>query len=173
MHARRGGSSLYEARALLARGAALTAAERLADAEADLQACLALADEMGVSNLVVEAVAGLALTAFRRGDLDSAVALVDGVVDQLEPADVLGCLQPGEVYRTCWQVLLAGDDPRATRVLRAAGAYLDDIAARIDEDDLREGFLRNVAANVELGRGPPRAGRLDVDPGRSAERGSR
>ena len=62
------------------------------------------------------------------------------MVDQLEPADVLGCLQPGEVYRTCWQVLLAGDDPRATRVLRAAGAYLDEIAARIDEDDLREGF---------------------------------
>ena len=54
------------------------------------------------------------------------------------------------MYRTCWQVLVAGDDPRATRVLRAAGAYLDEIAARIDEDDLREGFLRDVAANVEL-----------------------
>ena len=61
VHARRGGSTLYEARAHLARGTALVAAERLADAEADLQACLALADEMGVSNLVVEAVAGLAL----------------------------------------------------------------------------------------------------------------
>jgi class 3 adenylate cyclase/tetratricopeptide (TPR) repeat protein len=153
-HARRGGSSLYEARALLARGTALALepVERLADGEADLQACLALADEIGVSNLVVEAVAGLALAAFRRGDLDSAVALVDGVVDQLDPADVLGCLQPGEVYRTCWRVLGAGDDPRAIRVLRAAGAYLDEIAARIDEDDLREGFLRHVAANVELDR---------------------
>ncbi len=51
-------------------------------------------------------------------------------------------------------MLLARDDPRATDVLRAAGAYLDDVAARIDEDDLREGFLRDVAANVETGPAP-------------------
>ncbi len=70
--------------------ASLVPAGRLDDAEDALQACLALADEIGVSNLVVEAVAGLALAAFHRRDLDSAVALVDGVVDQLEPADIRG-----------------------------------------------------------------------------------
>ena len=160
VHARRGGASLYEARALLARGAALTAAERLADAEADLQACLALADEMGVSNLVVEAVAGLALTAFRRGDLESAVALVDGVVDQLEPADVLGCLQPGEVYRTCWQVLLAGDDPRAA----ARAPRRRRLSGRDRRADRRGrsagGLLTRSSRERGVGPGPPRAGRL-------------
>ena len=151
-HARRGGSSLYEARALLARGTALLRAERLADAEEALQVSLNLADEIGVPNLVVEARAGLALAALRRGDLDAAVELVEGIVDQLEPENVLGCLQPGDVYRTCRRVLLAGEDPRATTVLRAAGVFLDEIASRIDEDDLREGFLRNVPAHAELDR---------------------
>jgi tetratricopeptide (TPR) repeat protein len=143
-------SSFAAARALLARGLALLPARRLAEVEAAFRSGLARADEMGVSNLALEARAGLARAQFERGDIGAAVAGVQGLIDRLEPDELHGCLQPADVLRTCWQVLAARDDPRAPDVLRAAGTYFDEIAGRIDEDDLREGFLRRVPAHVEL-----------------------
>jgi tetratricopeptide (TPR) repeat protein len=143
-------SSFAAARALLARGLALLPARRLAEVEAAFRSGLARADEMGVSNLALEARAGLARAQFERGDIGAAVAGVQGLIDRLEPDELHGCLQPADVLRTCWQVLVMRGDARAPDVLRAAGTYLDEIAGRIDEDDLREGFLRRVPAHVEL-----------------------
>jgi tetratricopeptide (TPR) repeat protein len=148
--ARRAGSSFAEARALLGQGIALSAVGRIEEAEAAFESSVARAEEVGVPSLVLEARAGLALAAFCRGALDEAARRVDELVDHLDVPDIQGCLQPGEVYRTCWRVLVARRDPGATAVLRGAGTYLDTIAARIDEDDLRESFLHRVTANAEL-----------------------
>jgi tetratricopeptide (TPR) repeat protein len=164
-------SSFAAARALLARGLALLLARRLVEAEAAFRSGLARAEEMGVSNLALEARAGLARTAFERADLRAAAAGVEDLVERLEPDELHGCLQPADVLRTCWHVLAARDDPRAPVVLRAAGTYLDEIAGRIDEDDLRDGFLLRVPAHVELDGARREYGR-DHDEGSAPDVGS-
>jgi hypothetical protein len=62
------------------------------------------------------------------------------------------CLVPGEVFLADHRVLVAAADARATDVLRAAEAYLDQIAERCGDDDLRTGFLQGEPANAELTR---------------------
>ena len=57
---------------------------------------------------------------------------------------------------TCWEVLAEAGDPRAADALTAALAYLDDFAARIDEPDLRAGFLHNVEAHATLAAARPK-----------------
>jgi hypothetical protein len=64
--------------------------------------------------------------------------------------ELLGAVQPAEVYRSCWQVLVACGDPRAGEASEAAHAYVESSAARIDDEELRESFLHRVPANVEL-----------------------
>jgi len=59
-------------------------------------------------------------------------------------------MQPSEIYRSCWQVLVECADPRADAALAAARAYLDDMTTRIDDDELLDSFLHRVPANVEL-----------------------
>ncbi|MGH9116664.1 MAG: hypothetical protein ACRD0A_01925 [Acidimicrobiales bacterium] len=51
---------------------------------------------------------------------------------------------------TCWQILAEAGDLRAADALAAGPAYLDDFAGRIDEPDLRSGFLHDVAAHAAL-----------------------
>lgn len=148
--ARRAQSPLAEARALLTRGGVLLAAGRIDAAEAALQSCVALSREVGLANLVLEAHAALAVAALRRGDAAEALRLVEDLLQHLGAAGLEGCLRPADVYRNCWRVLAARHDTRTASVLLAAGSYLYDVADRIDEDDLKHGFLQNVPANAEL-----------------------
>jgi tetratricopeptide (TPR) repeat protein len=148
--ARRGGSRLAEARALCGQGSILLTAGRFDEATVPLHAGLALAEELALPSLARDATAALARCALDTECADEARALVERLIGHLGVADVEGCLQPGEVYRRCWRVLTGLGDPRAADVLEAAGTFLDAIASRIDEDDLREGFLHRVPAHAEL-----------------------
>src|SRR4029079_7145795 len=125
-----------EARAVLAHGAVLLRARNVDAADTSLRSCVDKAEQLRLANLALEARAGLAQAAVRRRDFGEAMLLIDRLFPDLDPVNPPGCLQPGEVYRTCWQVLNSCHDPRAATVLLAATTYLDDFAARIDEDDL-------------------------------------
>ena len=137
---------------MLAHGTVLLRARHVEAADSSLRSCVQKAEQFGLANLALEARAGLARAAVQRNDLGEAMLLIDRLFPDLDPVNLQGCLQPGEVYRTCWQVLNSCHDPRAATVLLAASTYLDETAARIDEDDLRDGFLNHVPAHVELGR---------------------
>jgi hypothetical protein len=100
--------------------------------------------------LVVEAEAALARVAVLQGNLDEACRIAGRVLPTLGRPDLVGAIQPAEIYRSCWQVLVDCGDPRADDAADAARAYLESSAARIDDDELRESFLQRVPANVEL-----------------------
>jgi hypothetical protein len=75
------------------------------------------------------------------------------VFDALGRPDLLGAIQPSEIYLSCWRVLEACGDTRAADALTAARAYLAAAAALIDDDGSRDAFLNNVPANVALAAG--------------------
>jgi class 3 adenylate cyclase/tetratricopeptide (TPR) repeat protein len=145
-------SPMAVARAEVGRGYALLAAGDVAAAAEALGAGLAAARELDLAYLVTEAEAGLAGVASRRADHDEARRLAGSVLARLGDRDLLGALQPGELIRLCWQVLVDADDPRATEAADAARAYLDLAASLIDDPELRESFLTRVPVNVELRR---------------------
>jgi hypothetical protein len=82
--------------------------------------------------------------------MEEARPLVEAVLEHLNPSELAGCLEPADVYLTCWEVLSALGDGRASDVLAAATTYLDHMAAAIDDDELRDGFLNRAQANVTL-----------------------
>ena len=143
---------MAEARALVVAGRTELRAGRADRAGPLLRHGLQLAEELDLDVVVVEAKAALARHAVATGQTDEARALVDDVLAHLTPSDLAGALDPGEVYAACHEALEELHDERASEALHAARAYLDHMAAVIDENDLRSGFLTRVDTNVELTR---------------------
>ena len=105
---------------------------------------------MQLAYLVVEAEAALAQVAVQQGEQAEACRRAGQVLEALGRPDLLGSIQPSDVYLSCWHVLQECGDARAAAALDAARTYLDNAAAPIDDDAMRESFLHNVPANVEL-----------------------
>jgi class 3 adenylate cyclase/tetratricopeptide (TPR) repeat protein len=150
--ARRAESALCVARALVGRGYVMSDRGQAEEAAEALDEALAGAKRLGLSYLVTEAEALLARVALQRGDRDVARTLALRTLDRLGDPELLGALQSGDVYLACRDVLTVCSEPRAAEAIDAAHAYLRDMAARIDEDDLRGAFLQRVATNVALAR---------------------
>ncbi|HEX9991309.1 MAG TPA: adenylate/guanylate cyclase domain-containing protein [Acidimicrobiales bacterium] len=148
--ARRAVSPMAEARAEIGRGYALLAAGSAAEAGAAFARAADVLEEIGLAKTRYEALAGQAAAALAAGAAQEAVGLVEPVLDHLGPDDLEGTVRPGEVVRTCWRALSAAADPRADGVRKAAGAFLDEMAARIDDDGLREAYLHRVPVNRAL-----------------------
>ncbi len=144
---------MAEARALVGRGYVQLARHLPVEAGASLHAALETAERLQLAYLVVEAEAALAQVALQRGEQAEACRRAGQVLEALGRPDLLGSIQPSDVYLSCWHVLQECGDARAAAALDAARAYLDNAAALIDDDEMRESFLHNVPANVELPRG--------------------
>lgn len=86
------------------------------------------------------------------GDQNEATAFAGRAFDALGRADLLGAIQPEEIYRTCWRVFVECSDDRAEPALAAALAHLDEMAGRIDDEELRNWYLHRIPANVEIAR---------------------
>jgi tetratricopeptide (TPR) repeat protein len=149
---RRAESPMAEARGLVGCGYVELRRGRVAEAGACLRAGLAAAEQMQLEYLVVESRAALAWVALQDGDREEAVRLAGDVLDRLGSPDLLGALQPAEIYRSCREVLEQCGDPRADEAAIAAREFLASSAARIDDDELRDSFLHRVPANVDLAR---------------------
>jgi hypothetical protein len=117
-----------------------------------LRQAVAEAEVLAVAPLVAESRAALGWALARTAEVAEAVGLVEHVLDQLDLAVLGGAIAPGDVYLACWRVLSMAGYPRAAAVLEAAGRFLDEVADRIDDPDLRTGFLEKVPAHVELRR---------------------
>lgn len=131
-------------------GHALVGQDQLDDAREAYRQSLAVWQEAGRSNRVVEAQAGLARVALARGDLAQALTQVEAILNYLEHQTLAGTDEPFRVYLTCVQVLQATHDARAGAVLRAARALLRERAATIADERLRRSYLENVAAHRAL-----------------------
>ena len=114
---RRSGSALAVARSLVGRGYVLLARGEVDQAGESLRAGLAEAERLDLAYLVVEAEAALAGWPVLRGDRDEGARLAERVLENLGRPDLTGAIQPSEIYRTCWRVLV--DLRRAPRRCRA------------------------------------------------------
>jgi hypothetical protein len=95
---------------------------------------LTLRRERGQHHLTVEPLAGLARVALAGGEPAGALAHVGEILDYVEDHPALeGTLEPLRIYLTCYRVLQANGDPRASEVLDAAYRLLQERAATIED----------------------------------------
>lgn len=136
--------------ALTNLGHALLQLRRPREAMDAYQRAVALRCELGVDNLAAESRAGLARVAMTEGDMIQAHAHVQDIWRYLEERGPDGTYEPLRVYLTCYQVLNACQDPRATEMLTNAYNLLQARAANIGDEQARRSFLENVAAHREI-----------------------
>jgi DNA-binding SARP family transcriptional activator/predicted ATPase len=148
--ARETGERYLQARVLTALGHCLGTLGQLEEARAAYQEALSLRREMGHPHEATEAQAGLARVCLAGGDPARAMGQVEDILTYLESGTLEGTEQPLLVYLSCYRVLQAVDDPRAKKVLDEAVHLLQDIAAKITDDDLRHSFLQDVPAHREI-----------------------
>jgi hypothetical protein len=141
---------------LIVHGHALSVQGNFQEAEAAYHDAVTSAYETQRPRHALEAQAGLAQVAFARDDLKLAMNFIEEILAHLEtetppmghPLD--GTMEPLRIYLTCYQVLKANQDPRASEILSEAYNLLQERVANISDDDLRYCFLNNLAANREI-----------------------
>jgi len=141
-----------ESFALVGKGNALLALDRLDEALASIQASIDLRTELGEQNMIMESRSTLARVHLAQQDIPAALAQVEIILNYLQQNSVDGADEPFRIYLTCCHVLQAAADPRYPAVLQEALRLLQAQADRITDPDLHQSFLCNVAAHMELVR---------------------
>ena len=80
------------------------------------------AERLALGYLTVEVDSVGARVAWLAGRRDEAVDLAGRVFERLGQPELIGALQPGEIYLSCRDVLIAYDDPRPPRRRQRAGS---------------------------------------------------
>jgi tetratricopeptide (TPR) repeat protein len=141
------GDRSRQADAWLALGRTHEGLNRLTDAVSAYQYASALYAELGRAHMVTEPRAGLARIALVQGDLMQAQRHIEDILTFLENHPLIGPDEPFMIYLTCYRVLEASGDVRATSLLQRAEQRLRECAEHITDDTLRRSFLENVAAH--------------------------
>ena len=129
---------------------ALEATNRLSEATQAYEAARLHLTTILKRHFAAEPLAGLARVALTQGDLLCALTHVEAILELTLHQPRVGWNGSYSVYLTCWHVLQAAGDGRATSVLQAAHALLVEGADSITDAALRESFLHNVATNREV-----------------------
>lgn len=141
-----------QANASLKLGHALAALGQPAEAAAAYRQALEWERELGQLSPAMEALAGLARVALSQHQQAEALAYVEEILVYLETNSLAGAWEPFLVYLTCYQVLQAGDDARAGKILITAHRLLQERAGKIDDAALRQSFLNSVAVHRAIGQ---------------------
>jgi WD40 repeat protein/predicted ATPase/DNA-binding SARP family transcriptional activator len=151
---------------LLALGDALHDLGRYDEAQAAYSAALALGRERQTPQPVAVALAGIASCRLMQGSLPAARQAVDELLDGADLLTLGSLWEPLRVAEICLRVLQATRDPRATSLLHAAAALLEQQAGRITDQGRRQIFREAVAAHRAL-----LAAQAGEFPGRPAQAG--
>jgi adenylate cyclase len=131
-------------------GHILSSQGKLEEADAAYNQALDLRQELNQQHLTVEPSAGKANVLLNQGNVEDAKITLDKVLTHLEIGPPNGTIAPGQIYLTCFQVLQANQDPRAQTFLETAHQLLQERAASIKDDLLKQSFLENVPAHREI-----------------------
>lgn len=145
--ARQTGQRQRQADALVIAGRAHERAGRWEEAAAAHGEALACYRSLGRAPLTAEPLAGLARVALAGGDAEAALAQIERVLAILAEHPSAGLDNPFALYLTCYRVLDAYHDPRASQVLRDAQQRLQASAEQIDDLALRRSFTEGVEAD--------------------------
>ncbi len=148
--ARLASSPLGQARAQVGRAHACLAAGRLAEAHDAAAAAGEGAERLGLRGLKLEVAVLNARIAHRRGDLGQAVRLVETAAREIDAEALEAALRPGEMLLARWEILVQAGDPRGREALRAGVDFVETFASRIDDPELRTGFLTEIPAHAML-----------------------
>ncbi len=145
------GSRRLQAHALSVLGHVLVELDRPAEAGDAYWEALAIWHELELPNLAAETRAGLARAAYRQGNLSLALWFVEEILTQTTAAPALtGAEQPVRIYLTCFEILDAHGDRRASACLQAGAGLLQASVDRIADDSLRHSLLHNIPAHQRL-----------------------
>ncbi len=163
-----------EALALTHLGHVLVASGRLDAAQEHYQLAIDLRRKLGQARLTLDPRAGVAQVCLLQGDRDEALrtvepllhfltdnALTDNALTDNAPTDnaptdntpddpFAGTDEPFRIYLTCYHVLQATGDHRATPLLVYAHQRLQQLAALIPDEPLRQSFLQTIPMHREI-----------------------
>jgi hypothetical protein len=120
-----------------------------AAATAAFQHALDAFQRFGNRTLAAEPQAGLAQIALAQGDLAGAQAQIEALLPVLAEQPHAGYNDPFFIYVTCYRVLVATGDSRATALLQQGYELLQQDAAALDENS-RQRFLSAVPLHRTL-----------------------
>lgn len=138
--------------ALTHLGYALMGLGRLPEAEGAFREALALRTALGDLDRATEASAGLAQVALAQSQLATAQQHIESILQFLSTGSLERALRPFHIYATCYAVLAASQDGRADDLLRQAHTLLQEHAARISDETLRQAFLHHIPEHAALVR---------------------
>jgi hypothetical protein len=147
-----------EAGALTVLGDVLAEAKQWTQAVTAYREAADLFRALGLTNLSLEPLAGLARVASAQGTRQEAdsvpadegtLAQAQGYVEEILAyleggGSAEGTDEPLRIYLTCYQVLKANHDPRAQNLLTIAHELLQERAANILDAGAQRSFLENV-----------------------------
>jgi len=143
-------NDLVQTRVSTLQGHVLRNLGDLEQAAAAYHQALELSLKLGMPQYANQAQTGLACLALAKGKPAAAQVYMDGILSYLA-TDTSGTRDEIIwIYLSCYRILDANADPRARATLQAGYSLLQQIAARIDNDDLKASFLQNVRFNREL-----------------------
>ncbi len=148
----KGQSHWHRGNAFVYLGHALVGLQQFAKAQAAYQQAMAAFLPGGYASPALEARAGLAFALFQQQKISQAQAEVEQILLDIESIMLEATLEMASIFLTCYRVLAATDDPRATGILKRGYEAVQIQAATIDDEELRHSFLENVAANREIVR---------------------
>ena len=131
-------------------GHAFTSLGRLVDAAKSYRQAVLLRRELGQPQLSMEPLAGLARVSLIQQNLSRAMGYIEEILDHLKDQTLYSTDEPFRIYLTCYQILQAGQDDRATEVLELAYNGLQKRAAKINDNACQRSFLTNIAVHKEV-----------------------
>jgi len=140
----------WQGYALTNLGRVLESLERPTEAAESYRQALALRRELGQRQLAMDILAGLARLSLFQEEPPQAQTYVEEILSYLEGNPPDGIEEPFRVYLTCYRVLRANEDPRAGDILSTAHRLLQERAAKISDEKMRQSFLENVTAHREI-----------------------
>jgi len=145
------GNQEHEGYALTGLGEVLIELGKLGEAIPVVQSAIPLRETLGHSGLVMESLATLGRAYLLQGEISQALTIATKILHFLNGGGALdGAEQPLRIYLTCYQILQAGDDLRATEILQTAYAQLQKQAAAIHEEEQRRAFLENGPVHRQI-----------------------
>jgi len=99
---------------------------------------------------MLEPLAGLARAHLRLRETKTALAYVEEILPHLNVQPFAGIVELIRIYLTCYRVLYLTEDPRAVEILTVGQTILQERAAKITDQKLRQDYFENIIAHREL-----------------------
>lgn len=136
--------------ALMNLGQAALQDQQLVEAERYFQQALIIWADFDLAGQIIETKAYLAKIAHDQAQSDMSTTLLDEVLTFLPQAEIGDFNDPFDLYLVCYELLQSQDTAQANQILRRAHQLLQEQAAKISDDVLKQSYLQNVPSHQKI-----------------------